>query len=153
MCCGMDLFVWDSSCFLDLDVRFVPQFGKFTAIIFSNKFFASFSLFSPSGAPIMWILVHLMSWRSLKLSSVLKILFSFCCSDQVISTTLSSRSLSVLLYYLICFWFLPVFFISFIVCFSCDWYCLIWLKFSLHLCFSWVRWTSLCPLLWTVSDR
>lgn len=75
----MDLFVWDSYCFLDLDVAFVPRLGKFTAIIVSNKFFASlFFLFSPSGTPVMQILVHLMSWSSLKQSSFLKILFAFC---------------------------------------------------------------------------
>ena len=57
---------------------------------FLSPFFSS----SSSGAPIVWMLVHLiLSQRSLRLSSVLFILFSLFCSAVVISTILSSRSL------------------------------------------------------------
>ena len=66
----------------------------FSAIISSNKCSAPFSLFSPFGTPIMQMLVCLMlSQKSLKLFSFLKMLFSFFCSAWVIFTTLSSRSL------------------------------------------------------------
>ena len=56
-----------------------PMLGMFSAIISSDIFSGSFSLYSPSGTPIMWILVHLiLSQRSLSLSSLLFILiFSF----------------------------------------------------------------------------
>ena len=68
--------------------------GKFSTIIsskiFSNPFFFSFS----SGTPILQMLVHLiLTQRSLKLSSVLFILFTLFCSSEVISTILSSSSL------------------------------------------------------------
>ena len=61
--------------FLDL----LPErSGKFSALIYSNKFSASFCLSSPSETPIMWNLFHFMlSHRSLKLSSLLKLFFSF----------------------------------------------------------------------------
>ena len=78
-------------------------------------------LFS-SGTPITRMLVHLMlSQRSLRLSSILFILFSLFCSAAGISTILSSRSLmsfsaSVILL------LIPsiVFLISFIVLFVCS---------------------------------
>ena len=70
-----------------------PELGKFSAIISSNTFSGPFSLSSPSGTPIMQMLVHLMlSQRSLRLSSSFKILFSTFCSAAVIPTILSSRS-------------------------------------------------------------
>ena len=48
----------------------LPMLGKFSAIMSSNIFSGPFSLFSPSGTPIMWMLVHLiLSQRCLKLSS------------------------------------------------------------------------------------
>ena len=47
-----------------------PMLGKFLTIISSNIFSSPFSLSSPSGTPIMRMLVHLMlSQRSLRLSS------------------------------------------------------------------------------------
>ena len=51
-------------------------------------------LFSPSGTPIIQMLVHLIwSQRFLRLSSILFILFILFCSSEVISTILSSSSL------------------------------------------------------------
>ena len=82
MCLGVVLFgldpVQDSPCFLYLDVISLPRLGKFSVILFSDMFSAPFSLPSPSGAPVLQILACLMlSQRSLKLSSIFKILFSF----------------------------------------------------------------------------
>ena len=58
--------------------------------IFSYPFFFS----SSSGAPIIQVLVCLiLSQRSLRLSSVLFILFTLFCSSEVISTVLSYSSL------------------------------------------------------------
>ena len=79
-------------CFLYLDI-YLLQVRKFSVIISSNIFSTPFTLSSPSGTPIMQILVCLMSQRSLKLFSTFKICFSFCCSDRVISVVLSSRLL------------------------------------------------------------
>ena len=57
-------WTWLTICF--------PMFGKFSALISSNIFSGPFSLFSPSGTPIMEMLVHLMlSKRFLRLSSFL----------------------------------------------------------------------------------
>ena len=68
--------------------------GKFSTIISSNIFSGPFSLYSPSGTPLMWTLLHLMlSQRSLRLSSFLFILFSLFCSAAVNSTILSSSLL------------------------------------------------------------
>ena len=67
-----------------------PMFGKFSAIISLNIFSGPFSLFSPSGTPILQMLVCLMSQRSLRLSSFLFILFSIFCSAAVMSTILST---------------------------------------------------------------
>ena len=68
--------------------------GNFSTIISSNIFSDGFSFSSASGAPIIRILVHLMlSQRSVRLSSILFILFSLFCSVVIISTILSSRSL------------------------------------------------------------
>ena len=62
-----------------------PMFGKFSSIITLNVFSGPFSLDSPSGTPIMRVLVHLMlSQRFPRLSSFLFILFFyilFCSSD------------------------------------------------------------------------
>ena len=71
-----------------------PMLGKFSTIISSNIFSGPSSLSSPSGTPIMRMLLRLMlSQRSLRLSSFHFILFSFFCSAAVNSTILSSRSL------------------------------------------------------------
>ena len=66
--------------------------------IFNYKLFKNFLIpflfHSSSGNPIIHMLVHLiLSQRSLRLSSVLFILFLLFCSSEVISTILSSSSL------------------------------------------------------------
>ena len=70
--------------------------GKFSTII-SSKFFSYPFFFSSSGTPIIQMLemlVHLiLSQKSLRLSSILFILFTLFCSSEVISIILSSRSL------------------------------------------------------------
>ena len=45
--------IWDSLCFLDLDVCFFTRLRKFSAIISSNKFSVPFTLSSLSGTPEM----------------------------------------------------------------------------------------------------
>ena len=68
--------------------------GKFSTIISSKIFLYPFFFSSSSGTPITRMLVHLiLSQRSLRLSSVLLILFTLFCSSEVISTILSSSSL------------------------------------------------------------
>ena len=55
-----------------------PTLGKFSAIISSNIFSGSFSVSSPSGTPIMRMLLRLMlSQRSLRLSSFHSFFFVF----------------------------------------------------------------------------
>ena len=72
---------------------FFPILGKFSTIISSNIFSVPFLFSSSSGTPVIQMLVCLMlSQRSLRLSSILFILFSLFCS-AVISTLLFSRSL------------------------------------------------------------
>ena len=72
-----------------------PILWKFPTIITSNVFAVSFFFTSSSGTTIVRMLVCLiLSQRSLRLSSILFILFSLCCSVVVISTIFSSRSLT-----------------------------------------------------------
>ena len=67
--------------------------GKFSTII-SSKVFSYPFFFSSSGTSIFQMLMYLiLSQRSLRLSSVLLILFTLFCSSEVISTILSSSSL------------------------------------------------------------
>ena len=64
---------------------FFFTWGKFSSIFPSNIFLGSFSVSSPSGTPIMWILIHLtLSQRSLRRSSLKKFFFfyiQFCHND------------------------------------------------------------------------
>ena len=70
-----------------------PVLGKFSTIISSHIFWNPFFLCS-SGSPLIRMLVHLiLSQRSLRLSSILFIIFSLFCPVAVISTIVSSRSL------------------------------------------------------------
>ena len=93
MCFSLIYPEWGSLCYLDLTISF-PILGKFSTIISSNIFSAPFFFSSSSEIPIIQMLVHLMfSQTSLRLSSILFILFSLFCSAVVISTILSSRSL------------------------------------------------------------
>ena len=58
--------------------------GKFSTIISSKIFSHPFFFFSSSETPIIQMLVHLIwSQRSLRLSSVLFILFTLFCSSEV----------------------------------------------------------------------
>ena len=90
-----------------------PMLGKFLAIISSNIFSHPFFFSSFSWTPIIQMLVHLvLSQRSLRLSSILFILFSLIFSSAVISTILSScshirssASVILLLIPLVCFSF------------------------------------------------
>ena len=78
---------------LDLTISF-SMLGKFLTLI-SSKIF-SYPLFfsSSSGTPIIQVLVCLiLSQRSVRLSSVLFMLFTLFCSSELISTILSSNSL------------------------------------------------------------
>ena len=86
--------VWDSLCFQDLINYFLSHIREFFNYnlfkYFLSPVFFSFS----SGTPIIRMLVCLMlSQRSLRLSSILFILFSSFCSAVIISTILCSRSL------------------------------------------------------------
>ena len=66
----------------------------FSTIISSRFFSYPFFFCSSSGTPIIQMLVSLiLSQRSLRLSSVLFIIFSLFCSSEVISTNISSSSL------------------------------------------------------------
>ena len=84
--------VCDSLCLLDLiDYFHVGEIFNYN--LFKN-FLISFLFLSSSGTPIIRMLVCLiLSQRSLRLSSVLFILFALFCSSEVISTTLSSSSM------------------------------------------------------------
>ena len=86
--------VWDSLCLLDLTDYFLFHVGKFSTIISSKIFSYPFFFSSSSGTPIIRMLVLLiLSQKSLRLSSVLFILFTLFSSSEVISTILSSSSL------------------------------------------------------------
>ena len=80
-----------------LDLRLTISFsmlGKFSTIVSSKIFSYSFLFSSFSGTPMIQMLLHLiLPQRSLRLSSILFILFTLFCSSQVISTILSSSSL------------------------------------------------------------
>jgi len=95
MCFSLGLSSKGLSVLLGLIMSF-PMLRKFSTII-SSKIFSVpfFFFFSSSGTPITQMLVHvIMSQRSLRLSSILFILFPLFCSKAVISTILSSSSLS-----------------------------------------------------------
>ena len=78
-------FIWYSLHFLDLSGDSFPMLGKFLAIISWNMFSVPFSLSSPSGTPIMWMLVLLiLSQSSLRLSSFVFNIFSLFCSVFVL---------------------------------------------------------------------
>ena len=86
--------VWDSVVSWSWVAISFPILGKFSTIISSRIFSWSFFL-SSSGTPIIRMLEHfILSWRSLRLSSFLLILFFyFFLSDSFISTIQSSNSL------------------------------------------------------------
>ena len=98
LCLGVFLLgfiLYGTVCLLGLIDYFLFHVGE----IFnynSSKFFSyPFFFSSSSGTPIIQMLVHLiLSQRSLRLSSVLFILFSLHCSSELISTILSFSSLN-----------------------------------------------------------
>ena len=71
-----------------------PILGKFSTVISSRIFSWSFFLSSSSGTPIIRMVEHyILSWRSLRFSSFLKIRFSLFLYNSFISTIVSSISL------------------------------------------------------------
>ena len=75
-----------------------PMFGMFSAIISSNIFSGPFCLYSPSGNPIMQMLVHLIFFqRSLMLSSFLLFIFLYSVLQQWFLPFCTPGHLSVLL--------------------------------------------------------
>ena len=80
-------FVWDSASWTWM----FPGLGKFSAIRSSTMFSIPFCLPSPSGIPVIQMLIYLLSQRSLKLSSFIFIIFSSQLSSMI-STTLSSSA-------------------------------------------------------------
>ena len=86
--------VWNSLCLLDLIEFLLFHAGEnFNYNLFKN-FLIPFLFLFFFWIPIILMLVCLiLSQGSLKLSSVLFILFTVFCSSEVISTTLSSSSL------------------------------------------------------------
>ena len=106
--------IWNSLCFLDLTISFL-MLGKFFTIISSNIFSDPFS-FCSSGTHIIQMLVCLMlSQRSLRLCSILFILFSLF--TAVISTILFLAHLSIRLSVILLLIPPSVFLISVIVVF------------------------------------
>ena len=84
---------WDSLCFLDLGGYFPSHVMEVFNYTLFKYFLGSFCLSSPSWTPVVRMLLCLMlSQRSLRLSSLLFILFYLFCSAAVNSTILSSRS-------------------------------------------------------------
>ena len=88
-------FIRYSLCFLDLSEWFLSHVTNIFGYYLFEYFFCPFlSLSSPSGTPIIWMLVHLLLSQSfLRLSSFLLNLSSLFCSTSVNSTSLSSTSL------------------------------------------------------------
>ena len=76
--------------FPDLFDYFLSHVRDLFSYYFFKYFLGSFSLFSPTGTPIMWMLL---SQRSLRLCSFLFTLFAIFCFAEVISIILSIRSL------------------------------------------------------------
>ena len=108
--------LYGTLCFLDLTISFL-MLGKFFTIISSNIFSDPFS-FSSSGTHIIQMLVCLMlSQRSLRLCSILFILFSLFYFTAVISTILFLAHLSILLSVILLLIPPSVFLISVIVMF------------------------------------
>ena len=86
--------VWDSLCFLYLGDYFLSHVKEVFDYNLFKYFLRPFLFSSSSGTLIIRMLVCLvLSQRSLRLSSILFILFSLFCSSALISTLLSSSSL------------------------------------------------------------
>ena len=86
--------VWDSLRFLDLGGYFLSHVREVFHYNLFKYFLRPFLFLFLFGTPIIRMLVCLvLSQRSLRLSSILFIVFSLFCSLAVISTILSSSSL------------------------------------------------------------
>ena len=86
--------VWDSSCFLDLIDYFLFHVEEIFYYNLFKNFLIPFLFLLFFWDPMIRMLVCLiLSQRSLRLSSVLFVLFTLFCSSEVISTILSSSSL------------------------------------------------------------
>ena len=85
--------VWNSLYFLDLIEYFFSHIREVFCCNLFKYFLSLFLFLFSSGTPIIRMLVSLiLSQRSLRLSSILFILFSLFCSVVVISSILSSKS-------------------------------------------------------------
>ena len=98
MCLGVFplgfILYWDSLHLLGLTDYFLFHVGEIFNYDLCKNFLGLFLSSSSSGTPIIRMLVHLILFqRSLRLSSVLFILFTLFCSSEVISTIVSSSSL------------------------------------------------------------
>ena len=90
----LGFILYRTLCLLDLIDYFLFHVGEIFNYISSKIFSYPFFFSSSFGTPIIQMLVCLLlSQRSLKLSSVLFILFTLFCSSEIISTILSSSSL------------------------------------------------------------
>ena len=86
--------VWDSLCLLDLIAYFLFHVGEIFNYNLLKNFLIPFLFLFFFWDPLIQMLVHLISSkRSLRLSSVLFILFTLFCSSEIISNILSSSSL------------------------------------------------------------
>jgi len=89
---------------------FFSMLGKFSTIISSKPFLNPF-FFSSSGTPIVWMLVHLiLSQRSLRLSSVLFILFPFSVLQMLFPPFYFPAHWIILLLQIFCYWVLLEYF-------------------------------------------
>ena len=96
-----------------------PMFGMFSAIISSNIFSGPFSCYSPSGTPIMQMLVHLMFFqRSLRLSSFLLFFLLYPVLQQWFLPFCPPGHLSVLLPQLFGYWSPLIYYSSLFLCSS-----------------------------------
>lgn len=74
--------IWDSLCFLDLDVCFISQVGKFSAILSSNMFSDPFLFFSNANVSVLGGIPEISKYPNF-------FFFLFLCSGSVIYINLS----------------------------------------------------------------
>ena len=131
-----DQLVWDSLSFPSLYVFFLHQIREVLVIISSNRFLIPYSFSSPSGIPMMWMLLCFMLYKMfLSSPHFLKFFFFFLLLCLGVFSTLSSKSL-ILPFTSSNLLIIPssVLLISFVIS---DW------TFSLCLCFFSCCWVSL----------
>ena len=88
-----------------------PMLGKLSTIISSKVFSSSFFFSSSSGAPIIWVLVHLiLSQRSLRVSSVLFNFLLYSALQKLFPPFYLPAHWFVLLLQIFCCWFLLEYF-------------------------------------------